>query len=113
MATKTKVPTKAMVEQQARITVIKEAMLHGTAMSINGIDGHWNTAGDVWTADDPTAGKTLILVRISDAEEEEVNGVARQVEDTCNLTARRRSTVGMILVENDTSAFKAAALHAA
>ncbi|MER7207300.1 recombinase family protein [Streptosporangium sp. NPDC000239] len=106
MATKTKAPTKAKVEQQARITVIKEAMLNGGPMSIDGVDGHWNAAGDVWTANDPTVGKTLILVRISDAEEEEINGVARQIEDTCNLTARRGSKVGMILVENDTSAFK-------
>ncbi|GAA3068053.1 recombinase family protein [Streptosporangium carneum] len=106
MATRTKAPSKAKVEQHARITVIKEAMLNGTAMSINGVAGRWNTAGDVWTADDPSVGNTLILVRISDAEEEEVNGVARQIEDTCNLTARRGARVGMILVENDTSAFK-------
>ncbi|WP_084195642.1 recombinase family protein [Streptosporangium amethystogenes] len=106
MASKTKAPSKAVIEQHARITVIKEAMLNGAAMSINGIAGQWNTAGDVWTADDPSVGNTLILVRISDAEEEEVNGVARQIEDTCNLTARRGARVGMILVENDTSAFK-------
>ncbi|MEU8380842.1 recombinase family protein, partial [Streptosporangium sp. NPDC048865] len=106
MAAKTRTPSQAMIEQHARITVIKEAMLTGAAMSINGVAGRWNTAGDVWTSDDPSAGNTLILVRISDAEEEEINGVARQIEDTCNLTASRGATVGMILVENDTSAFK-------
>ncbi|MFF4416336.1 recombinase family protein [Streptosporangium sp. NPDC001559] len=106
MAVEAKTLTKAKSEQHARITVIKEAMLNGAAMSIDGVAGQWNAAGDMWTADDPTAGNTLILVRISDAEEEEVNGVARQIEDTCTLTARRGAKVGMILVENDTSAFK-------
>ncbi|MEV0422574.1 recombinase family protein [Streptosporangium canum] len=101
-----KAPNRAEIEQHARITVIKEAMLGGGFMSINDIAGRWNPEGDVWTADDPSAGNTLILVRISDADEEEVNGVARQVEDTCSLTARRGARVGMILVENDTSAFK-------
>jgi DNA invertase Pin-like site-specific DNA recombinase len=93
-------------EQQARITQIKAAMRDGAPMNINGVDGRWNATGDVWTADELSRSSTLILVRISDAEEEEINGVARQIEDTCKLTAQRGARVGMILVENDTSAFK-------
>lgn len=105
MTTKSQTP-KTGTEQQARITLIKAAMRDGGAMSINGVDGRWNLAGDTWTADEMPRNSTLILVRISDAEEEEINGVARQVEDTCTLTDRRGARVGMILVENDTSAFK-------
>ncbi|WP_283135103.1 recombinase family protein [Rhizohabitans arisaemae] len=93
-------------EKTARIQQIRQAMLTGAAMTIDGIPGSWNPAGDTWTTDDPASGDALALARISDAEDGDVDGVARQVQDLCDHAARTQARIGMILVENDTSAFK-------
>ncbi|MFD0657040.1 recombinase family protein [Thermocatellispora tengchongensis] len=81
-------------------------MRDGEAMTINDVPGRWNPQGDVWTADVWAPGTALLLVRISDADPGDINGVARQVQDTIVHAGRRGWPVGMILVENDTSAFK-------
>ncbi|WP_433338175.1 recombinase family protein [Spirillospora sp. CA-294931] len=87
---------------------VREAMASAGEMEINGVPGRWNAKGDEWQA---TAGSgadvdTVALVRISDAEEDEVGGVARQVANTCDYGALTSARIGLILVENDTSAFK-------
>ncbi|MFI9550888.1 recombinase family protein [Nonomuraea endophytica] len=99
-----KVPARVL----ARIIEIKDAMASAGPMTINDIPGRWNAEGDMWIADDLTGCDTIALARISEAEEEEINGVARQVEDISTLCARSRfrARIGMVLIENDTSAFK-------
>lgn len=93
-------------EEQAFITSIREAMRDGAPMTINGIPGRWDPRGEVWTADVRPVGAALLLVRISDADPGDIFGVARQVQDTIRHAGRMGWPVGMILVENDTSAFK-------
>lgn len=85
---------------------VKAAMRDASSMVIGGVAGRWNSAGDVWSADDVTGTDAVLLVRISDAEEGEIDGVARQVADTCACAVRSGSRVRFVLVENDTSAFK-------
>lgn len=85
---------------------VKAAMRDASSMVIGGVAGRWNSAGDVWSADDATGTDAVLLVRISDAEEGEIDGVARQVADTCACAVRSGSRVRFVLVENDTSAFK-------
>jgi DNA invertase Pin-like site-specific DNA recombinase/predicted amino acid-binding ACT domain protein len=91
---------------QAETEIIKTAMRTGGTMTINGVAGRWNASGDEWSADDLTDTETVILVRISDTEEDEINGVARQVQDACALATRTGARARVVLVENDTSAFK-------
>ncbi|MEU4576352.1 recombinase family protein [Nonomuraea sp. NPDC023979] len=99
-------PGHLPADEQARITSIREAMREGAPMSINGVPGQWDQRGEVWTADVRPPGAALLLVRISDAEPGDIFGVARQVQDTIKQAGRVGWPVGMILVENDTSAFK-------
>ncbi|MFG1964784.1 recombinase family protein [Nonomuraea sp. NPDC049028] len=105
MARKVQNPALAP-DEQARITAIRVAMREGASMSVNDIPGQWDPRGEVWTADVRPSGAALLLVRISDADPGDINGVARQVQDTIRSATRSGWRVGMILVENDTSAFK-------
>ncbi|GII97577.1 recombinase family protein [Sinosporangium siamense] len=86
--------------------IIKDAILNGGEMTIGGTAGRWNPAGDQWTAYDLADTDTIIIARISDADEQDVNGVARQVTDMCKMAVSRDLRVRAVLVENDTSAFK-------
>lgn len=96
--------------QAALLAHIEELMLAmntGAAWTVNGIPGRWSADGTRWVADDPTRCDSIILVRASHADDPlDVDSVARQAEDTSTLASRLRARVGLILVENDTSAFK-------
>ncbi|MFI0446010.1 recombinase family protein [Actinomadura sp. 6N118] len=92
--------------EDIRAAEVRHAMSTAGTMEINGVAGRWNEAGDEWTADDPHDTDTLIMVRISDADPGDVQGVARQIARTCAHAAQTGARVRMILVENDTSAFK-------
>ncbi|XVQ08459.1 recombinase family protein [Spirillospora sp. CA-255316] len=82
-------------------------MSTAAAMPINGVMGRWSEDGLQWTATDLSADvDTLVLVRISDAEEGDADGVARQVANAIIHARKTDARIGRILVENDTSAFK-------
>ncbi|WP_083958642.1 recombinase family protein [Herbidospora mongoliensis] len=98
--------TVQTLEATPEIIRLKVAMSTGQAMTINGVPGRWNAAGDRWTADNEIRTNAIILVRISDADPTDINGVARQVQDTIRHAKKRRARPRIILVENDTSAFK-------
>ncbi|MGW5415468.1 recombinase family protein [Actinomadura geliboluensis] len=94
-------------DEEVRSAQVRQAMTDAAPMEINGIAGRWTDTGLEWKATDPDAGAdTVALVRISDADDGDVNGVARQVAKTCAYAARQGYRLGLILVENDTSAFK-------
>lgn len=96
----------AKAQAQGDTQAVMEAMRAGAAMSINGVAGRWNAAGSEWAADQVAGTDAVVLVRISDAEEDEIDGVARQVADVRTLATRMDVRVRTVLVENDTSAFK-------
>lgn len=97
--------TREATDEAIRSAQIRRAMTSAAAMEVNGISGRWTESGMEWKATD-TEGDTLALVRISDADEGDVAGVARQVAKAIGYAARTGARIGMILVENDTSAFK-------
>lgn len=92
--------------QDIRAAQIREVMTTAAAMTIGGVAGRWSADGTQWTADDTSKGDALMLVRISDAEPGDVQGVARQVAHTVGFAEQRGARVFTVLVENDTSAFK-------
>ncbi|TDC77020.1 recombinase family protein, partial [Actinomadura sp. 7K507] len=106
-ATATNGQVREVTDEEVRSAQVRRAMADAAPMEINGIAGRWTDTGLEWKATDPEAETdTLALVRISDADDGDVNGVARQVAKACAYAARNGYRLGLILVENDTSAFK-------
>jgi DNA invertase Pin-like site-specific DNA recombinase len=107
-ATKTAGETAVDKADRIRVAQVREAMASAAAMEISGIAGRWSQTGHEWSATgtEATETDTIALVRISDAEPGDVDGVARQVVAAIDHAAGKGQRIGMILVENDTSAFK-------
>ncbi|MFI0349213.1 recombinase family protein [Actinomadura sp. 9N407] len=107
-ATKTAEATEVDKADRIRVAQVREAMASAAAMEINGFAGRWSETGHEWSATgaEATETDTIALVRISDAEPGDVDGVARQVVAAIDHAASKRQRIGLILVENDTSAFK-------
>ncbi|MCD0449645.1 recombinase family protein [Actinocorallia sp. API 0066] len=98
----------SMTHECADLTAeaVRLAMYTDAPMVIAGVPGRWVGGGDRWIADDPTGTDTIILARISSAEGDEIDGVARQVSATASKALFTGARPRLVLVENDTSAFK-------
>ncbi|TDD32387.1 recombinase family protein [Actinomadura sp. KC06] len=105
-ATRTAETAEAEKAERIRVGQVREAMTSAAAMEINGVAGRWSESGQEWTATGTAETDTVALVRISDAEPGDVDGVARQVVAAVDHAAAKRQRIGLVLVENDTSAFK-------